>query len=112
MRARGEPVERVEAFTLERLANLRSAIEGMPLLPEFVTLLRSRFSQEFGTGLGATPIFVRSDTNMEDLEDFTGAGLNLTVPNVLTEEAVLQAIRRVWASPYRERGYRWRQKYL
>jgi hypothetical protein len=49
---------------------------------------------------------------MEDLKDFTGAGLNLTVPNVVIEADVLQAVRRVWASPYRERGYRWRQKFL
>ena len=49
---------------------------------------------------------------MEDLKDFSGAGLNLTVFNVLDEEKIWQAIRDVWASPYTERSYKWRQKFL
>ena len=84
----------------------------MPLQQTFVEAFRKRFTAIFSTPLGQTPVFIRSDTNMEDLKDFTGAGLNLTVPNVVTEGDILQAIRRVWASPYRERGYGWRQKYL
>lgn len=49
---------------------------------------------------------------MEDLKDFTGAGLNLTVPNVVDESALLEAIRDVWASAYSERSYQWRQRLL
>lgn len=49
---------------------------------------------------------------MEDLKDFTGAGLNLTIFNVLEKEKILQGIRDVWASPYTERSFKWRQKYL
>ncbi|OXS18948.1 hypothetical protein CGU36_27870, partial [Pseudomonas fluorescens] len=56
--------------------------------------------------------FLRSDTNMEDLEEFTGAGLNLTVFNVVEREKILQGIRDVWASPYTERSFKWRQTYL
>ncbi len=111
-RSRGEPEDAVETEVLERLSTLRSAIEKMPLRAELVAELRARFVAIFGSPVGSVPVFVRSDTNMEDLKDFTGAGLNLTVPNVVTEADLLQAIRRVWASPYRERGYRWRQKYL
>ena len=40
---------------------------------------------------------------------FTGAGLNLTVPNVVGFDNVLQAIRSVWASPFTERAFGWRQ---
>jgi phosphoenolpyruvate synthase/pyruvate phosphate dikinase len=58
---------------------------------------------------GSYGVFVRSDTNVEDLPGFTGAGLNLTVPNVVGFENVLQAIKRVWASPFTERAYGWRQ---
>lgn len=112
MRAAGEMDENIDAFMLQRLAALREAIAVMPLQPAFLADLRRRFTQHFNAPLGNAPVFVRSDTNMEDLKDFTGAGLNLTVPNVRSEEAILQAIRNVWASPYRERGYRWRQKYL
>lgn len=112
MRKSGTAEDVVEKYVLGRLEALRNAIEKMPLQPAFLASLKIRFSEIFGDRLGAVPVFVRSDTNMEDLKDFTGAGLNLTVPNVVTEEAFLQAIRRVWASPYRERGYGWRQKYL
>jgi phosphoenolpyruvate synthase/pyruvate phosphate dikinase len=49
---------------------------------------------------------------MEDLKDFTGAGLNLTLFNVVSADAILQGIRDVWASPYTERSYKWRQRYL
>lgn len=111
-RSTGRSEQEVESAIISRLAALRSEIEKMPLKPEFVDAIRRRFAAVFGDRLGAVPVFVRSDTNMEDLKDFTGAGLNLTIPNVLTESDILQAIRRVWASPYRERGYRWRQKYL
>jgi hypothetical protein len=84
----------------------------MPLSPEFAESLRVRFREVLGGEMGQVPVFIRSDTNMEDLKDFTGAGLNLTVPNVVKEKDILQGIRDVWASPFRERGYRWRQKYL
>jgi len=49
---------------------------------------------------------------MEDLKDFTGAGLNLTVFNVVDPGKIFQAIKDVWASPYSERSYKWRQYYL
>jgi hypothetical protein len=111
-RAAGVADATVDEEVLAALAALRTAIEKMPLEPAFASAVRKRFQDEFGAPLGKIAIFVRSDTNMEDLKDFTGAGLNLTVPNVVSEAAVFDAIRRVWASPFRERGYRWRQKYL
>ena len=52
---------------------------------------------------------MRSDTNVEDLPGFTGAGLNLTVPNVVGLDRVAEAIRRVWASPFTDRAHAWRQ---
>jgi hypothetical protein len=99
-------------IVLQRLAQLRRAIVRIPLQPAFIEALEKRFQAVFGRPFGQVPIFVRSDTNMEDLKDFTGAGLNLTVANVLSVADILQAIREVWASPYTERSYRWRQRYL
>ncbi|OGQ79557.1 MAG: hypothetical protein A2289_03995 [Deltaproteobacteria bacterium RIFOXYA12_FULL_58_15] len=61
---------------------------------------------------GSFGVFVRSDTNVEDLKEFTGAGLNLTVANRVGQTEVLKAIRAVWASPFTERSYRWRQRIL
>jgi phosphoenolpyruvate synthase/pyruvate phosphate dikinase len=57
-------------------------------------------------------VFVRSDTNVEDTRDFTGAGLNLTVFNQVQRSDILASIRAVWASPFSERSYHWRQSLL
>ena len=111
-REAGRPEEEIETEILEHLARLREAIRTLSLLPDFASGLRSGFRSEFGAAIGEIPVFIRSDTNMEDLKDFTGAGLNLTVFNVVKEDEILQAIRDVWASPFTERSYRWRQKYL
>lgn len=102
----------IEAFTLQKLDSLRTLIKKMPLLPSFRSEFSQQFQAVFGKPLGRVPVFIRSDTNMEDLKDFTGAGLNLTVFNVVDEEKILQGIRDVWASPYTERSYKWRQRYL
>ena len=109
---RGLAEEEIERHVLERLALLREEIKGISLLPEFQRKLELIFREVFGAELGQVPVFIRSDTNMEDLKDFTGAGLNLTVFNVIEKERIFQGIRDVWASPYTERSYRWRQKYL
>ena len=61
---------------------------------------------------GSYGVFVRSDTNVEDLPGFTGAGLNLTVPHVVGVDAVLKAIPRVWASPFTARAFAWRQSHM
>lgn len=57
-------------------------------------------------------VFIRSDTNIEDLPSFTGAGLNKTLPNVRGFENILKGIKEVWASPFSERAYGWRQAYM
>jgi len=111
-RERGKNEEEIENNILLRLSQMQEAIRKMPLPPELAQNVRKRFREVLGGEMGQIPVFVRSDTNMEDLKEFTGAGLNLTVPNVVKEEDILQGIRDVWASPFRERGYRWRQKYL
>lgn len=102
----------VEEQVLKRLGQLREAIQKMEFLPDFLYRLQAAFPAYFRVPIGQQPVFIRSDTNMEDLKEFTGAGLNLTVFNVLEEEKIYQGIRDVWASPYTERSYRWRQKYL
>mgnify|MGYP001822952112 CR=1 FL=1 len=78
---------------------------------DFRDRLQTAMDAIFGPD-GTYGLFVRSDTNVEDLPGFTGAGLNLTVANVVGYDNVLEAIRRVWASPFTERAYRWRQAYM
>jgi hypothetical protein len=77
----------------------------------FQAQLRSAMEQAFGPlkGLG---VFIRSDTNVEDLPGFTGAGLNLTLPNVVGFENVVNGITRVWASPFTARAFAWRQSHM
>ena len=112
LRRSGQSDAMVEAFILDQLAVLRTAIAAISLDEAFVAALREGFRTVLGGELGSIPVFVRSDTNMEDLKDFTGAGLNLTLFNVLDPDLILNGIKRVWASPYSERSYKWRQHYL
>jgi phosphoenolpyruvate synthase/pyruvate phosphate dikinase len=102
----------IETFTFQKLDSLRKLIKKMPLLPSFRSEFSQQFQAVFGKPLGRVPVFIRSDTNMEDLKDFTGAGLNLTVFNVVDVDKIYQGIKDVWASPYSERSYKWRQRYL
>ena len=112
MRSQQIDEKEVENYQLRQLELLREAIKKMPLKETFVEELKKGFKTVLGDDLGKVPVFLRSDTNMEDLKDFTGAGLNLTLFNVVDEEKVLEGIRAVWASPYTERSFKWRQVYL
>jgi len=103
-RARQEEVKRM-------LARLRHWITNSDPGEAFRSRLRSAMNEVFGD-VETVGIFVRSDTNVEDLPGFTGAGLNLTVPNVVGFEAVVKAIQQVWASPFTERAYAWRQSHM
>jgi phosphoenolpyruvate synthase/pyruvate phosphate dikinase len=92
----------------QRLQNwIRKADPG----DEFRRKLKSAMEKVFGRD-GSYGVFVRSDTNVEDLPGFTGAGLNLTVANAVGYENILTAISRVWASPFSARAYAWRQSHM
>ncbi len=94
-----------EAFRAE----LYQIILTTKLDNDFKNRLKQKLDQVFGrSDLG---IFVRSDTNVEDLPGFTGAGLNLTMPNVTGFDNLLTAIRKVWASPFTQRAFAWRQEH-
>ena len=112
MRAENRDEDVVEAFQLENLSKLHKAIIKMPLSDTFEKDLKANFKEAFKGSIGNVPVFLRSDTNMEDLKEFTGAGLNLTLFNILSEDAILKGIKQVWASAYTERSFKWRQKYL
>ena len=78
---------------------------------DFRRRLKTAMDKVFGPD-GTYGVFVRSDTNVEDLPGFTGAGLNKTVPNVVGFENVLAAIPQVWASPFSKRAFAWRQSHM
>ncbi|WP_235817878.1 PEP/pyruvate-binding domain-containing protein [Formosa haliotis] len=112
MKKDGKSAKDIETFQLTELGKLRKLIIDMPLLDGFISDLEGNFESVLGTKLGGTSVFLRSDTNMEDLKSFTGAGLNLTLFNVLERNKIIEGIKTVWASPYTERSFKWRQKYL
>jgi hypothetical protein len=90
------------------LAELREWFASVPLEEDFLAQLRVALDAAFGPD-GSYGVFVRSDTNVEDLPGFSGAGLNLTVPHAVGFDNIVAAIRAVWASPFTERAFGWRQ---
>ena len=99
----------------EKMETLRRQLENYILNVEFdedfQQHLAAAMEKVFGPD-GTYGVFVRSDTNVEDLPGFTGAGLNKTIPNVVGFENVLAAIPRVWASPFSKRAFAWRQSHM
>lgn len=91
-------------------ARLEAWVAGADPGKDFRRELTIRMREVFGSG--SYGVFVRSDTNVEDLPGFTGAGLNLTLPNVVGEDAIFAAIARVWASPFTARSFAWRQSLM
>lgn len=98
---------KTEAFR----AQLHDIIKNTKVSQSFETQLKATLQRVFGT---ANPpgIFIRSDTNVEDLAGFTGAGLNLTLPNVIGYDQLLHGITEVWASPFTARAFSWRQSLM
>jgi phosphoenolpyruvate synthase/pyruvate phosphate dikinase len=107
---RDEP-EKLEQATEHFLDRIHEWIVNADPGETYRRQLRTAMDKTFGPD-GSYGLFVRSDTNLEDLPGFTGAGLNLTVPNVVGFENIVRAISRVWASPFTERAYAWRQAYM
>ncbi len=96
-----------EKFRAELEAWIASAKPNEDFRLRFEQAMEAYFGPDGGYG-----VFVRSDTNVEDLPGFTGAGLNLTLPNVVGVEEVLSAIPKVWASPFSARAFAWRQSHM
>lgn len=111
MRLQGRSEDEIDAMMLERLSWVRLAIERLEWLPEQRRLVEEAVG-EMLEGDIARGVFVRSDTNVEDLPQFSGAGLNLTVPHQTSMDQILASIKRVWTSPFGERAYLWRRQIL
>jgi hypothetical protein len=93
------------------LADVRRQITALTLSPQTRAELAAVMFHEFGEP-GSYGVFVRSDTNVEDLPQFTGAGLNETIPNVVGLDAQLTAVPRVWSSVFSPRALAWRSSVL
>lgn len=93
------------------LAKLKEEIAALTLDADTVAAVTEMMEAEFGPP-DSYGVFVRSDTNVEDLPQFTGAGLNETVPNVVGLERQLATVPRVWSSVLSERAIAWRSQAL
>jgi len=111
MKSTGATAEAIDAYADGRLEMIRKRITSGSLQPWLVAEMEKRLPAEFGP-FGTWGVFIRSDTNVEDLPGFTGAGLNLTVFNKTTFPDIQQGIKEVWASVFSKRSYGWRQSIM
>jgi hypothetical protein len=94
------------AYRRRRLETLREHIQKAEFDPELKKEVLARVAHDFpGKGL-----FVRSSSNSEDLPNFSGAVLYTTVPNVRTDDQLMEAIKTVWASVWNFEAYEFRER--
>jgi len=98
-------------FAEQLRAEIYSTIIKTDPGPQFREQLRAAMAKEFGADFRGG-LFIRSDTNVEDLPGFTGAGLNLTLFNIVGFDNIVKGILEVWASPYTQRAWAWRQAHM
>ncbi len=89
------------------LEAIRAEILALTLTPqareEILAAMRLEFGEDDSYG-----VFIRSDTNVEDLPGFSGAGLNETLPHIVGRDRQLAGIPQVWASVLSPRSIAWR----
>ncbi len=111
MRLARQSESEIDDYMLPRLESFRRAVVKLEWIPEMKAGVLRSIRNVLGANV-AKGVFIRSDTNAEDLEEFSGAGLNLTVAHRVTEESILEAIKKVWASPLSDRAYAWRKQFI
>jgi hypothetical protein len=103
--------QELSAWIMPRLDLIRHSIRQAPLSAELKAAIHKGL-QANGLMTGAdqsSGCFVRSDTNVEDLDNFNGAGLNLTLFNLKSLNDIYEGLKEVWASPFQFRSFSWRQ---
>ncbi len=85
----------------QKLEDFRRSIQN----GKFDDQLRKEIVDRWKTQLGGKPVFVRSSSNSEDLPNFSGAGLYSSVPNVIAEDKLVEAVKKVWSSLWNFQGY-------
>ncbi len=96
-----------------RLQIIAHSIEANPLSGSLEAAIRDQLDKQ-GLLLASDKsqtvgCFVRSDTNVEDQDNFNGAGLNLTLFNLKSLDDIYTGLKEVWASPFTYRSFSWRQ---
>ena len=111
-----EPLMQAELARLDAGAPLaevgqtiRSAIAGGTLPDDLATAIRTAYAElNRRGGLNEAPVAVRSSATAEDLPDASFAGQQETFLNVIGVDALLEAVRRCFASLYTDRAITYR----
>src|SRR4030095_10815845 len=90
----------------EYLARLRADFQKA----KFDERLRAELVRRWHAEFGGKGVFARSSTNSEDLQNFNGAGLYTSMPNLRTEEQLIEGIKTVWASVWNFEAYEARER--
>ncbi|HEX8738461.1 MAG TPA: PEP/pyruvate-binding domain-containing protein [Pyrinomonadaceae bacterium] len=85
----------------QKLEELRAQIQS----GKFDEDLRRQIIERWNAQLGGKAVFVRSSSNSEDLPNFSGAGLYSSVANVVEEDKLIEAVKKVWASLWKFEAY-------
>src|SRR5436305_5135775 len=94
------------AYRRQRLSEMRERIKAGKVSDALREAVLKKVHAEYeGKGL-----FVRSSSNVEDLPNFSGAGLHDTVPNVKEDGQLIEAIKTVWASLWNFDAYEARER--
>ena len=86
-------------------AAIRTAVEAITMPTDIRTAIADAYAR-----LGAGPVAVRSSATAEDLPGAAFAGQQDTYLNVVGEAAVIDAVRRCWASLWTDRAIAYRSR--
>jgi rifampicin phosphotransferase len=86
-------------------ADIRAAFESVPIPAEIEKAVLAAYEQ-----LQQGPVAVRSSATAEDLPEAAFAGQQDTYLNVIGQPALLEAVRRCWASLWTERAIAYRAR--
>jgi hypothetical protein len=113
MVAAGTDEKTLSEWIQPRLEVIRYSLQNSPLSKELKAAIRDGLATN---GLlskkdrnRTVGVFLRSDTNVEDQDNFNGAGLNLTIFNLDSLDDIYAGLKEVWASPFTFRSFSWRQ---
>src|SRR2546428_7759475 len=72
--------------------------------------LRAAVLRRWHAEFAGQGVFARSSTNSEDLPNFNGAGLYTTMPNLKTDDQLIEGIKTVWGSVWNFEAYEARER--
>ena len=94
------------AYRRDYLTRLRARFQQGTVNARLRSEVLRRLHEEF-PGQG---VFARSSTNSEDLPNFNGAGLYTSMPNLRTDEQLIEGLKTVWASVWNFEAYEARER--